>query len=198
MKKSNYLSVVLILMMPLMSKPQTFEKIGDANSPVNQVTLAGAYRGCAWVDIDGDHDLDLSMLGFLFRNDGDDQFTQVSGFGTITDGLGSVGWADYENDGDLDCLYGARSGTRIYQNDGSGNFTPVSVDPNNGLATWSGQWANYNNDAYPDVIVTVAVGFAGLSSPNFFYVGNADGTFTSVDTFDLCQSNRPLHGQLLD
>ncbi len=191
MKKSFHPTVVLILLLPLFSKAQEFERFADGITPINEVSLSGAYRGCAWVDIDNDHDLDLSLLGYLFRNDGNDQFTQVSGFGTATDGLGSVGWADYENDGDLDCLYGARSGTRIYQNDGNGNFTSVPVDPNNALITWSGQWANYNNDPYPDVIVTVAVNFAGLTSPNYFYVGNADGSFTAIDTFDFVNQTAP-------
>ncbi|GJM33715.1 MAG: hypothetical protein DHS20C18_27160 [Saprospiraceae bacterium] len=177
--------------MPALGPAQDFQLFADEDSPINQISFAGFYRGCAWVDIDNDHDLDLSFLGFLFRNDGDDQFSAVNSFGIPTDILGSVGWADYENDGDLDCLYGARSGTEIYQNDGTGNFTIVPVDPNDTLPTWSGQWGNYNNDPYPDVIVTVAFNFAGLTTPNSFYVGNADGTFTSVDTFDFVNQTAP-------
>lgn len=80
--------------------------------------------GCAFLDYDGDGDLDILLAGrprcALYRNDSG-RFTEVtSAAGLSREGhwIG-VGAADWDNDGDPDlCITGYRSGA-LYRNDGA-------------------------------------------------------------------------------
>src|SRR6266511_3799072 len=87
-------------------RAQSFVKVTDAsNAIVTQgAAPAGSFVGASWVDVDGDHDLDLfiSIVG-LFRNDGGGLFTRLpSAF--LSQGPNALGnsRADMDNDGDLD------------------------------------------------------------------------------------------------
>jgi hypothetical protein len=80
----------------------------------------------AWGDYDNDGDLDLYLTNDganrLFRNDGDDRFTDVTTEAGVGNALFSVGavFGDLDNDGDLD-LYVVNFGTgpdALYRNDG--------------------------------------------------------------------------------
>jgi uncharacterized repeat protein (TIGR01451 family) len=102
--------------------------------------------GCAWADFDNDGDLDLHVANavisgynsadILFENDGGSppQFSDVTsqaGVDNTLDARGS-GWADFDDDGDLD-LYvvnqGAGQPNRLFQNGGTLNHwlqvTPI-------------------------------------------------------------------------
>lgn len=114
---------------------QTFVKVDAPDNPINSANIRGFYRGCAWVDIDNDGDLDLSSLTHAFRNEGGEQFSKIPSFGQATDFLGGISWADYGNDGDLDCLYNTHQKTIIYENDGTGNFTEKIIDDNHSLGS---------------------------------------------------------------
>jgi hypothetical protein len=77
----------------------------------------------AWGDYDNDGDLDLYVAceygaaNLLYRNDGGDDFTRMTGNPAVLDGGHSLGanWADHDNDGDLDLLvvnWGSQPGRR--------------------------------------------------------------------------------------
>lgn len=162
-------------------------------------TLEGKETGTRttlWVDYDNDGDQDLSISGekgiYLLRND-NNVFTDVSasaGFvgkippGFITSWVYSLGgWADYDLDGDLDCVVAQENNKDLYlfRND-QGHFTDVAVQA--GLTATvlanssSVTWTDFDLDGYPDLYtglyffrndhgvftdVTEALGFAGLS-----------------------------------
>jgi hypothetical protein len=121
------------------------------------------YDGAvAWGDYDNDGDLDVVITGVgntvlfanIWRNNGDGTFTDAGANLPGTD-LGFTAWGDYDNDGDLDLLFGGNSNdgfiTRIYRND-NGAFT----DANAGLLgeIWaSAAWGDYDNDGDLDVMI---------------------------------------------
>ena len=91
-----------------------FEEVGEAAGVAYTKSANENYRhsGPAFADVDGDGDLDLFMGGieydpsFLFRNEGDGTFTDVSqgsGIDTVFSRYTlSAAFGDYDLDGDLD------------------------------------------------------------------------------------------------
>jgi hypothetical protein len=101
-----------------------------------------------WIDYDNDQDLDAyltnynaALTNFLYRNDSG-TYVRMSAVdvGSIVSApgqaLASV-WADFDNDGDVDCVVTNDSGTPCdyFENDGDGTFTE---DTTSGLATAAG------------------------------------------------------------
>ncbi len=100
----------------------TFTEVGGA------IALPGVLtESVAWGDSDGDGDPDLYLTidgaNRLLRNDGGDQFTDV----TEIAGVGDAGWGvgaafgDLDNDGDLDLYvvnFGPGESDVVYRNDG--------------------------------------------------------------------------------
>jgi VCBS repeat protein/flagellar hook capping protein FlgD len=140
----------------------------------------------AWGDYDRDGRPDLLIAGTsennalfadVWHNDGGGLFT-AAGAGLPGTDLGPAAWGDYDNDGDLDLLFGGNSNdgfiTRIYRNDG-GTF----VDANAGLLglLWaSGGWGDFDNDGDLDVMVSGYDAVAQVAR-SILYRNDA-GTFT--------------------
>ncbi|MYK41430.1 MAG: VCBS repeat-containing protein, partial [Gemmatimonadetes bacterium] len=98
--------------------------------------------GAAWLDFDGDGDLDLYWVNgaalddaqgggnALYRNDGESGFVDVASSLNAVGrgwGMGAVS-ADYDNDGDAD-LYGTNLRANIlYRNDGDVGFAEVGCE----------------------------------------------------------------------
>ncbi|MEO8666716.1 MAG: FG-GAP-like repeat-containing protein, partial [Ignavibacteria bacterium] len=93
-------------------------------------SAAESYAVC-WVDHDNDGDLDLFIANvgneFLFNNSGYPSytFTRVMTGGIVNDGGSSYGsgWADYDNDGDVDVLICNKFGGKnsLFENNGNSN-----------------------------------------------------------------------------
>ncbi|MCU0647632.1 MAG: CRTAC1 family protein [Gemmatimonadaceae bacterium] len=103
----------------------------------------GAVRQPAWVDVDGDSDLDLFVAfrdraNLFFRNDGE-RFVEVGSALGLADARKTVGasWADLDEDGDLDLVTANQDGDAngLFRNDGA-RFTDVADAA--GLA-WGGR-----------------------------------------------------------
>ncbi|MBL7828924.1 MAG: VCBS repeat-containing protein [Saprospiraceae bacterium] len=168
--------------------PQTFTKV--LNSPV--VTTAGDSRSVNWVDIDNDLDLDLFISNgpqsgednFLYKNNGKGGFTAVTDQPLVQDHAPSDGasWADYDNDGDMDCFvvnwYGVDN--LLYNNNGDGTFTKVTTGSpvTDGGFSETTSWSDYNKDGFLDLYVTNSSG----NKRNFLYQNNGNGTFTKITT----------------
>jgi hypothetical protein len=104
--------------------------------------LPGDTQGAAVADYDGNGWLDVFVGGGqygppsrLFRNNGDNTFTDVADFAgvALNVSVGSAAWGDYDRDGDLD-LVASNAGftsnpnaNTIFRNNSDGTFTDVTI-----------------------------------------------------------------------
>ena len=144
----------------------------EGNGTFTDVTDIAGLRdprhgsGTAWADYDNDGDLDLYVSNMegeanaLYRNDGNDLFTDVTEEASVgdTQSSRSQAWVDYDNDGDLD-LYVANFGAnRLYDNKGDGTFVdmaPILGITNEDRGGGSGPaWGDYDNDSDLDLAIS--------------------------------------------
>ena len=146
----------------------------------------GRNYDCAWGDFNNDGFPDLYVvnnydghLNYLYKNNGNETFTQITEGEIVTDGGESYGcsWGDYNNDGYLDlfvCNYGFNN--CLYHNNGDETFTKITTGAivSDGGNSTCPVWGDYDNDGYLDLYVT------NRDQPNFLYHNNGDGTFTKI------------------
>ena len=135
----------------------TFTDVTQASALTSNFYTWGAH----WGDYDNYGDLDLYLANYtginqLYRNNGNGTFTEVAlSLGLNDAGQSySCGWADYDNDGDLD-LYVAKGqnyADKMYRNDGT-TFTDVSTQVGMGDLRHSSciSWGDFNNDGFLDL-----------------------------------------------
>ncbi|UCH10733.1 MAG: VCBS repeat-containing protein, partial [Fidelibacterota bacterium] len=146
------------------------------------VTVQDWSEGSAWGDYDNDGDLDLFVAStgtegnYLYANNGDGTFAEVTTGPIITDQIGSAGgsWADYDNDGDIDLFIANLGGMNIYTNNGDGSFTRFLDGPS---GCYLGYWGDYDNDGDVDLFVS-----NDQSSTSYLYNNHGDGTFELLST----------------
>ena len=146
--------------------------------------------GAAWLDFDGDGNLDLYWVNgaalddeqgggnALYRNDGG------SGFVDVASSLGAAGrgWgmgavsADYDNDGDADLYITNLRENILYRNDGDTGFAEVGGEAGAAGAAWStgAAFGDYDRDGDVDLYV------ANDSTPNFLWRNEGNSTFAEV------------------
>jgi len=144
-------------------------------------TMSG---GVAWIDYDGDGQLDLYFVNggrwedlksgrrsgsnALFRSNGDGTFSDVA------DKAGAAGprWgmgvtvADYDNDGDPDLYLSNYGPNTLLRNNGDGTFSDVTSNAGVGGDAWSSAaaFADYDGDSHLDLYVVNYVAFDFESS----------------------------------
>jgi PKD repeat protein len=116
----------------------------------------------SWGDYDNDGDLDLVYMGTedvgttrytkIYRND-NNVFNEAAGLTGMYSG--SIGWGDYDNDGDLDIfqtgVYGPSNyATKLFSND-NGVFSNVNSSIPGFQASF--QWGDYDNDSRLDILL---------------------------------------------
>ncbi|MGD8415346.1 MAG: DNRLRE domain-containing protein, partial [Candidatus Latescibacterota bacterium] len=146
---------------------EVFYETPTPNSFGTPTPLMGLRESdAAWADWDNDGDLDLVLCGETgsgcvtktYENAGDTLIEVPNTIPGIKQEFssGSVAWADYDNDGDLDLSLAGYTGssylTRIYVNDGTGAFTDsVTTLPNLRYASLA--WGDYDNDGDLDLFI---------------------------------------------
>lgn len=192
--------IILILFMLAVkgSLGQNFVKITDQSNPVVNDTLAGAYIGSSWVDIDNDKWLDLFVnRKVIYKNLGNGNFVKlVSAMANQNTNLSNT-WSDYNNDGLTDCFVTSTGGpfSYLYKNEGNGIMSKVLLGDIGDTANntgWGCAWADYNNDGHTDLIIAAANGFGTVFHPNRFLKNNGDGSFTRLEIHGLTDTLAPF------
>jgi len=139
------------------------------------ISLTGVhYSSVAWGDYDNDGDLDILLTGYaasygntgslnliskIYRNNGNNSFTEQTGISLTGVGSGSVVWGDYDNDGDLDILFTGWEDygiiiSKIYKNNGNNTFTELTGISLMGVYGSSVAWGDYDTDGDLDILLT--------------------------------------------
>jgi len=159
------------------------------------------YSSQAWGDYDNDGDLDILLTGnvisnqpqsIIYKNNGDQTFTEQSSI-TLTDvSEGSSAWGDYDNDGDLDILLTGnvisnQPQSIIYKNNGDQTFTEQSEISLTNVYNSSVAWGDYDNDGLLDILLTGWIGTSGVSKiyRNNGPSANSGWTFTEQNSISL-------------
>lgn len=166
---------------------QTFTNITSAAGITGQTGLGHAV---AWCDYDSDGDQDLAFSNqdgthiWLYRNDGDDSFTNV----TASMGLGlqdasKILWAELTGDDKPDLILN-NSGIRLFRNNGDSAFTNITSF--SGLTGKPKGLMDVDGDGKLDVLTDLSdqlrwhrnLGLGAFAAPQS--VGPAPDTFASI------------------
>ena len=135
----------------------------------SSISIIGVERSSvAWGDYDNDGDLDILLSGNtgystvskIYRNEGNNIFSEQTSINIIGTSKSSLDWGDYDNDGDLDfILMGEGPGaggefTRIYRNEGNNSFSAQTSIPLMDVGDGSLDWGDYDNDGDLDILIT--------------------------------------------
>ncbi len=127
----------------------------------------GSWQGGVWVDVDGDRDLDLHIVG---RNGAGSLFYENRGgalvphatdpFAGAVQSASMACWADADNDGLLD-VFVVGSGddsNHFFHNRGAWQMEerPLGPDAGGGGATRSCVWVDVDRDRFPDLVIANA------------------------------------------
>lgn len=121
----------------------------------------GDYNSDGYLDVLITGQSDSGSISKVFKNNGDETFTE-NVFCKLTGVVnGSSEWGDYDNDGDLDLLvsgslsaWGGEVMTTIYKNQGNDNFIKLVADKLPGISDGSISWGDYDNDGDLDLLIT--------------------------------------------
>jgi PKD repeat protein len=163
------------------------------------ISLVGVTNSSVtWADYDNDGDIDLLITGqnlniglvsIIYRNDGNNSFTEQDIINLKPVYRSSVAWGDFNNDGLLDILLTGQIGTEsnspnfsgIYKNNGDGTFSEQTDIELTDVCLSSVKWGDFNNDDYLDILLTGA----STAPPDYnpvtkVYQNNGDGSFTEI------------------
>jgi hypothetical protein len=176
-----------------------FENDGDFN--FTDITSTSGFVnnpyeetfGASWADYDGDGDLDVyvcnfnfepfqGVTNFLYRNNGDGTFANVSVAAGVSNGYKTsfqAVWFDYNNDNLTDLfVINDRLDFKnyLYKNNGDGTFADMSALSGLDVAMYamSATAGDFNNDGWFDLYVSNGV------QGNSLFINNQNTTFTDV------------------
>jgi len=166
--------------------------------------------GSAVGDVNGDGWQDLYVCSFgvpgdmtlgqnrLYRNNGDNSFTEVAAFAGVDapssmNNCYGAAFGDYNEDGALDLFVSAYSfggtGNTLYQNNGDGTFTDVTsaagMDPLRTSRGFVPNFVDMDQDGWQDMLLIADTGTSK------YYRNQGDGTFSNESAWmpDLSSPN---------
>lgn len=150
----------------------------------------------AWADYNNDGHLDLLVGNYLYENDGDGTFTDVSSAKGLWGNPRVSGFIDMDNDGDLDILFVGLSDSSnkaaLFLNDGQSNFTgsiltgfvfPTFKAPH------SLSVGDYNADGFPDVFISQLWDVYPNAVPNYLLRNDKNNGFQDFTYADMFQAS---------
>jgi enediyne biosynthesis protein E4 len=129
------------------------------------IRVTGLGNAAGWIDYDADGDQDLIASNssipsdnvWLYRNDGDGTFTDVTQASRLGEAeIRSLAIGDYDNDGWAEIVattYQFADRPRLYRNLGDGTFDEVGWEAHlgNGPTPWRDSWIDYDRDGWLDL-----------------------------------------------
>lgn len=173
-----------------------FVQVIDSLNPITTFITPGVYKGAAWIDFDNDNDLDLfASHKFLFRNDGNGSFVQLTPFGfTPGQNAGGTSWGDLNNDGFIDCII-SQYPSVVMLNNGNQTFTDISAQITNlnGFPSWGCAMGDWNKDPWLDFTFAHAANFHPAGPyPSKLYLNSGNGVSPQYITgYTLTDSVKP-------
>lgn len=145
--------------------------------PLNILQTIG--NGCAFLDYDGDGNLDILLVGThpaLFKGDGKGKFTDVSaqtGVGKLAGHYLGCAVGDYDGDGRPDVYLSAYRGGTLLRNDGGKGFADVTAASGMKPQLWgtSCGWADLDGDGKLDLYVANYADFGPKTVPQMCKFG---------------------------
>ncbi len=175
-----------------------YENTGDGNfEQINNLSITNESiksRSIDWIDYDGDGDSDLFIANednennSLFRNDGINNFVQITDLSFVTDNYSTAGssWGDIDNDGDFDLFLAnwENQANQLFINENG-----VFVEQTNSIIaeglgySFGSSFADIDNDGDLDLLVCNAY-YSGQNK-NFLYINDGLGNFTQDNESNL-------------
>ena len=180
----------------------------DVTAEVGIAAPGGRSMQCMFSDFDNDNDLDLyvandTSVNYVYRNDGNGAFTDVSNESWAADFRGSMGLTagDYDADGDIDIFisHWVDEENTLYRNllkedPSSGHirfvdesYSAMLAEVSIKLIGWGTALFDYDNDGDLDIFVTNGSTFQELKQPEVLipqidalYRNDGDGSFSDV------------------
>jgi hypothetical protein len=152
------------------------------------ISLTGVANGyVAWGDYNGDGYLDILLTGGtgsgpiskIYRNNGNNTFTEQTDISLMNVYKSSASWGDYDSDGNLDILLtgstGSEAVSKIYRNNGNSTFTEQTGISLTGVSYSSAAWGDYDNDGKLDILLT---GYCTSGPITKIYHNDGNNTFS--------------------
>ncbi|UUC45161.1 FG-GAP-like repeat-containing protein [Flavobacterium cerinum] len=147
-------------------------------------------RSVDWVDYDNDGDNDLFVTNemnntnTLYRNDGPNNFTQITNLNIVQDIKDSLGssWADVDNDGDFDLLVANwEQGNQLFINN-NGVFTEMtgSAIALETVISFGSTFGDIDNDG--DLDLFIGNSYSDTHFKNSVFINDGHGNFTQDHT----------------
>ena len=180
----------------------------DVTTEVGIAAPGGRSMQCIFSDFDNDNDLDLyvandTSVNYVYRNDGNGAFTDVSNESWAADFRGSMGLAagDYDTDSDIDLFisHWVDEENTLYRNllkeDPSSkhirfvdeSYSAMLAEVSIKQIGWGTTLFDYDNDGDLDIFVTNGSTFQELRQPEVLipqvdalYRNDGDGSFSDV------------------